>query len=118
MSQKVTIRILFLLQVFIVNCDVTIAATNSSSGQSITFNTPTADTSKHIRMEFSLTIGLTFNENRASIALCGTHAAGDSLMTNNNTPGFLIQSYCSESSGCNPGNTNGILPEHASGKFR
>ena len=117
MSQKVTIWIFFLLLVIMIKCDVTIAATNSSSVHSITLKDPIADTSKRIRMEFSHTLGGTFGQNKASVAFCGTHAAAETLMTNNDTQGFLIQHSCSSSGGCDPSSGNNILLQHSPSKF-
>ena len=118
MSQKVTIWIFFLLLVIITNCEVTVTVANSSNTQTIIFKNPTVDTNKHIRMEFSHTFGVSIGQSQSSVALCGTHNGGETLMTNNNTPGFLIQIYCATSGGCDPSSGNNILPKHFPGKFR
>jgi len=116
MSQKVTIWIFFLLLVLMTHCEVTVTAANNSNSHSITFKAPTADNTKHIRMEFTFTLGESYPLNRASAALCGTHAIGDTLMTNNNTPGFFIMHYCSGGGSCDVGNGNDIVPEPSSSK--
>ena len=118
MSQKVTILILFLLQVFIFNCEMTVAATDSPNSQSITFKNPIVDTSKHIRMEYSFTLGGPFTGYRRFESKCGTHDAGETLLASRNTPGFSITSYCSDASGCDPGSGNDIQPIHTPCKLK
>ena len=108
MNQKVKIWILFLLLVFIANCEVTLTATNSPNSQEITFKDPTADTSKHIRIEFTLSLGVDFEQSFGAYAFCGVHDQGDSLTTTNGHPGFYLDHSCNTPGGCTPGNAGNV----------
>ena len=116
MNQKVKICISLLLLVFIANCEVTVSATDSGSIHEISFKSPTEDTSKHIRIEYSLTLPHSFAEAVGAYAFCGTHDEGDTLLTNNGHPGFHIQHSCTSSGGCDPGSANDIGLTYEAGK--
>ena len=118
MNQKVKIWIFFFLLVFIAQCEVTLTATDSSHSQEITFKDPTADTSKHIRVEFTLTLGVDFQQGFTSYSFCGVHDQGDTLTTNDGNPWFLLQHSCNTAGGCTPGNANDINVAYLPGECR
>ena len=118
MNQKVKIWIFFLLLAFIAHCEVTLTATDGSHSQEITFKDPTDDMSKHIRIEYTLSLGTDFEQGFGAYAFCGTHDQGGTLMNTDGLPGFYLDHSCSTSGGCTPGNAGDVFATYLPGECR
>ena len=117
MNQKVKIWFLVILWAFTAHCEVTVSATDGSNTQEISFKSPTADTSKHIRVEYSFTVIEPINIYKATYIVCGTHDEGDTLMTTNSTPGFFIEHLCDGSSSCYPLGSTAVSLDYVAGEY-
>ena len=118
MNQKAKIWIFFFVLVFVVYCEVSVTVTATEHGniQEISFKNPTEDTSKHIRVEYSLTHTTGLPSDTQTLALCGTHDEGDTLMTNNGHPGFYISHSCDSFEGCSATNGNTLTVAYQASK--
>ena len=97
---------LLLLSLAIAN-EVTVTLSNANSdSNSMVFKAPTADTSRKIRVELTVTLAQDWSHNTRTFAFCGVHDIGSTLTATNGITGFVFQHYCSINPNCNPGNGN------------